>query len=115
MQLYIDGMPSIYETENVTRLFLRQVTVTSGFPRAKDDIIVARAGKYRLLCAVRSKGQCLVRTAPAAAGEEQEFALLWSAERIYRRMPTMGCINRCAPGAPCARALEPRGGRCCST
>lgn len=75
MQLYIDGMPSIYETENVTRLFLRQVTVTSGFPRAKDDIIVARAGKYRLLCAVRSKGQCLVRTAPAAAGEEQEFAL----------------------------------------
>lgn len=76
MQLYIDGMPSIYETENVTRLFVRDVAVTGGFPRAKDDVIVARAGKKRLLCAVRCKGKCLVRTAAAEKeGEAQEFAL----------------------------------------
>ena len=48
MKLYIEGLSSIYETEQLTRMFYRQTEVVTG-RRKKAGCIVARVNNYAFL------------------------------------------------------------------
>ncbi|MEG0804501.1 MAG: coproporphyrinogen dehydrogenase HemZ, partial [Pygmaiobacter sp.] len=72
MQLYIDGLPSPYEIEQLTRMFYAEVTVKSGFPRDKGPMVLARFGRTRFLAAVRTEHGCTVRCAARNPADDKE-------------------------------------------
>lgn len=73
MQIVIKGVASVYEPENIARMFFPGARLEKVLGRG--DAVLARAGR-RLAAGVRLNGVCTLRFAPAPAGEkERECAL----------------------------------------
>ena len=76
MQIIIKGLASVYEPENIARMFFPGARL--GKSLAPGDAVLARAGKTRLAVGARLAGACTLRFAPRPlnAGEkETECAL----------------------------------------
>ncbi|HJA25602.1 MAG TPA: coproporphyrinogen dehydrogenase HemZ [Candidatus Fournierella merdigallinarum] len=74
MVICVQGLPSVYEPENVARLFCPAARLVRRLPQ-KEDAVLARAGR-RLVAGVRLGGRCDLRFAPAPADPKQaEYAL----------------------------------------
>ena len=74
MNICVRGLSSVYEPENVARLFFANARLVRRLPR-KEDGVLARAGR-RLAAGVRLGGRCTVLYAPRPADEKQaELAL----------------------------------------
>lgn len=69
MNICVRGLASVYEPENVARLFFANARLVHRLPR-KEDAVLARAGR-RLAAGVRLGGKCTVLYAPAPADEKQ--------------------------------------------
>ncbi len=75
MQIYIKGLSSAYEPENIARMFFPGATPAKAYCR-KEDMVFAWAGKYKMVAALRKNGVCKCCTAPLPEQPEQlEFAL----------------------------------------
>lgn len=73
MQIVIKGVASVYEPENIARMFFPGARLEKALGRG--DAVLARAGR-RLAAGVRLNGVCTLRFAPAPTGEkERECAL----------------------------------------
>ena len=74
MNICVRGLSSVYEPENVARLFFANARLVRRLP-PKEDGVLARAGR-RLAAGVRLGGRCTVLYAPRPADEKQaELAL----------------------------------------
>ena len=74
MNICVRGLSSVYEPENVARLFFANARLVRRLSR-KEDGVLARAGR-RLAAGVRLGGRCTVLYAPRPADEKQaELAL----------------------------------------
>ena len=69
MNICVRGLASVYEPENVARLFFANARLVRRLPQ-KEDAVLARAGR-RLAAGVRLGGKCTVLYAPAPADEKQ--------------------------------------------
>ena len=69
MNICVRGLASVYEPENVARLFFANARLVRRLPQ-KEDAVLARAGR-RLVAGVRLSGKCTVLYAPAPADEKQ--------------------------------------------
>ena len=69
MNICVRGLASVYEPENVARLFFADASLVRRLPR-KEDAVLARAGR-RLMAGVRLGGRRTVLYAPRPAGEKQ--------------------------------------------
>ena len=69
MNICVRGLASVYEPENVARLFFANARLVRSLPH-KEDAVLARAGR-RLAAGVRLGGKCTVLYAPAPADEKQ--------------------------------------------
>ena len=69
MNICVRGLASVYEPENVARLFFANARLVRRLPQ-KEDAVLARAGR-RLAAGVRLSGKCTVLYAPAPADEKQ--------------------------------------------
>ena len=69
MNICVRGLASVYEPENVARLFFANARLVRRLPQ-KEDAVLARAGR-RLAAGVRLGGKCIVLYAPAPADEKQ--------------------------------------------
>ena len=69
MNICVRGLASVYEPENVARLFFADASLVRRLPR-KEDAVLARAGR-RLMAGMRQGGRCTVLYAPRPAGEKQ--------------------------------------------
>ncbi len=75
MLIYVKGLPSVYEPENIARMFYPGALPAKTYA-PRQDLVLAWAGKKRLVAGVRKNGVCTVRTAPLPeSSEELEFAL----------------------------------------
>lgn len=111
MKLYIKGLPSIYETEQLSRMFYREITLAQGSIYGRTDFILARCGKTRMLCAVRQNGKTVVRVCPRAPQSDKlEFALcrqLFSLLcEVTGKRPPWGVLTGVRPVRLVHRALE---------
>ena len=68
MNICVRGLASVYEPENVARLFFANARLVRSLPH-KEDAVLARA--RRLAAGVRLGGKCTVLYAPAPADEKQ--------------------------------------------
>lgn len=75
MNIVITGLASVYEPENVARLFYPQGRLLAARPAGRDDLVLARAGRRHLLAAVRENGRCAWLRRPLAPGQDPEYAL----------------------------------------
>ena len=69
MNICVRGLASVYEPENVARLFFANARLVRRLPQT-EDAVLARAGR-RLAAGVRLGGKCTVLYAPAPADEKQ--------------------------------------------
>ena len=75
MLIYIKGLDSVYEPENIARMFFPGASLAKRYAR-REDMVLAWAGKRRLVAALRQGGVCTLRTRPLPVdGESEEFAL----------------------------------------
>ena len=75
MQVYIKGFDSVYEPENITRMFFAGARITP-VPVHKEDMVLVRGNQYRIAVGARLAGECTVSTAPAPQKpEDREFAV----------------------------------------
>ena len=75
MQVYIKGLQSVYEPENIARMFFAGAHLTKT-PVRGEDMVLVRGTATRLAVGVRLNGVCTVEVhpAPSEAGE-REFAV----------------------------------------
>ena len=75
MQIYIKGLPSAYEPENIARMFFPGASPAKTYC-PKQDMVFGWAGKFRMVAALRKNGRCTIRTAALPDNPERlEFAL----------------------------------------
>lgn len=77
MQIYLKGLASVYEPENIARMFFPGALLAKKYA-PKTDLVFARAGR-RLAVGVRLNGRCTLRFAPAP---KEEKALEWALTRL---------------------------------
>lgn len=111
MKLYIEGLPSIYETEQLTRMFYKEVKLAEGGRHKEQDIILARAGKFRVFCALRTESGCLTEQAKRPKEDKElEFALCRTLFRLLCKAtgtrPPWGVLTGVRPVRLVHRALE---------
>ena len=101
MLIYIKGLPSVYEPENIARLFFAGAKLTRQYTPGAD-LVLARAGRRRLAAGVRQNGRCAVLFAPAPADPKQaEFQLAGLVYRLLRSVtgqrPPWGMLTGVRP------------------
>ncbi len=75
MQVYIKGLKSVYEPENISRMFFAGAHITKT-PVHGEDMVLVRGTAARLAVGVRLNGVCTAEIHPAPAREEdREFAV----------------------------------------
>jgi len=85
MNICVRGLASVYEPENVARLFFANARLVRSLPH-KEDAVLARAGR-RLAAGVRLGGKCTVLYAPAPADEKQaEYELASLTYELLRQV-----------------------------
>lgn len=74
LKLYMEGLGSIYEPEQLTRMFYRQVELAQG-ARHKTDCVLVRANSRQIFCAVRQDGRIFCKKAPRPDDLQLEMEL----------------------------------------
>ncbi|WP_394961317.1 coproporphyrinogen dehydrogenase HemZ [Candidatus Allofournierella merdavium] len=100
MNICVRGLSSVYEPENVARLFFANARLVRRLPR-KEDGVLARAGR-RLAAGVRLGGRCTVLYAPRPADEKQaELALAGLVYELLKKVtgvrPPWGMLTGVRP------------------
>ena len=100
MNICVRGFSSVYEPENVARLFFANARLVRRLPR-KEDGVLARAGR-RLAAGVRLGGRCTVLYAPRPADEKQaELALAGLVYELLKKVtgvrPPWGMLTGVRP------------------
>ena len=90
--LSVSGLPSVYEIEHIARMFYRDLMPRAEYARPRpgdlltaaarhkeavycDALIAVRAGRFRLMTALRTEKGVQVRMSRREAGESDEFLL----------------------------------------
>ena len=100
MNICVRGLSSVYEPENVARLFFANARLVRRLP-PKEDGVLARAGR-RLAAGVRLGGRCTVLYAPRPADEKQaELALAGLVYELLKKVtgvrPPWGMLTGVRP------------------
>lgn len=75
MQIFVRGVASSYELENIARMFFPGALPAKRYC-PKEDLVLALASGHRLAAGLRQNGVCHVMTAPRPAQQQElEFAL----------------------------------------
>lgn len=72
MQIYIKGLPSVYEPENVARLYFPAARQMKQY-KSKQDVIYIAANQRRIVVAIRQNGSCTIQVEARPESEQFEF------------------------------------------
>lgn len=86
MQVYIKGLDSVYEPENIARMFFAGAHLTKT-PVRGEDMVLVRGSASRLAAGVRLGGKCTVEIMPAPENEkDREFEVTKLLYRLLSRV-----------------------------